>query len=195
MTSSTGTKERGASDNAAASVTCKAWPLASTAINRGRVSGTLHAREVLLAGVWVFDGHGQVERQPRDVRERVSGVNRKGREHREDVGAVELAQALLLGLAKLVVAHNANSLGGESRPHLAHEHLCVLVHEHVCAVGESLYEPRGANAGSRRHGEPGRNTSPKAGYAHHEKLVEVRREDRQVSRALQKGHRGVFGKL
>ena len=40
MTSSTGTKERGASDNAAASVTCNAWPFASTAIKRGRVSGT-----------------------------------------------------------------------------------------------------------------------------------------------------------
>ena len=50
----------------------------------------LDAREALLAGARVAHDDREVEREARDVRERVRGVDRERREHREDA-VVELA--------------------------------------------------------------------------------------------------------
>ena len=53
----------------------------------------LDPREVLLAGVGVADGDGEVEREPGDVREGVSRVDRQRRQHRPDALGEEPASA------------------------------------------------------------------------------------------------------
>ena len=56
------------------------------------VVGHLDPREVGDAGVGVAHGHGEVQRQPADVGERVRRVDGQRGEHREDLVAEVLAQ-------------------------------------------------------------------------------------------------------
>ena len=71
----------------------------------------LHPGEALFAAGAVAHRHCEVERQVRDVRERVRGVDRERREHREDA-IVEHAGELVLGLGLEI------GPGGERHPGL-----------------------------------------------------------------------------
>ena len=73
----------------------------------------LHAREALLPALRIAHGDREVERQVRDVWERVSRVDRERGEHREDLlpeDGVELAQLLL---AHLIGADDADARFGK----------------------------------------------------------------------------------
>ena len=52
--------------------------------NRGSSDGTFTRAKRRTAGVGVAHDHGQVQRQVRDVRERVAGIDRERRQDRED---------------------------------------------------------------------------------------------------------------
>ena len=71
-----------------AAITCssstKRSPSGERRRTRGSSGGHLHAREPLVAARRVAHGDREVQRQVRDVGERVRGVDRQRREHRED---------------------------------------------------------------------------------------------------------------
>ena len=64
----------------------------STSSRRGRIWRHLDAREDPLAGLRVAEADRDREAQRRDVRERVPGVDRERRQHREDLVEEALAE-------------------------------------------------------------------------------------------------------
>ncbi len=151
--------------------------------------------EVLRLGRRVVQHHREVERQARDVGERVSRVDGKRGEHGEDRFTEEPVQGDLLLLGQLVPAHQRDALVGKRGPDLVPEDPGMQAHEllgHREQPVEQLarLQPcRGAN------GEAGRDAPLEAGDAHHEELVEVVGEDRQELRPLQQRDAVVHGQL
>ena len=64
----------------------------SSLMNRASTDGTLTRANCRRPGVGVADQHGQVDRQPGDVRERVRRVDRQRCQHREDPLGEQLVQ-------------------------------------------------------------------------------------------------------
>ena len=155
----------------------------------------LDAGEVLLAGRGVGHHDGEVERQPRDVRERVRRVDRERGEHREDLPAEELAQPVLLALAQLVPADQRDALVRQRRLHLLGEHRRVAGRELVRLLADRLQDlPRGQPRRGRDR-DAGGDAALEAGHPDHEELVEVGREDRQEPHPLQQRDVLVLGQL
>ena len=155
----------------------------------------LDAGEVLLARQRVRDDDRQVERQPRDVRERVRRVHRQRREHGEDLLAEELVQALLLADLELVPVHDRDALGVERGLHVGAEHLRVPRHQSVRALADRLQHLPRAHARRRGDGDTRGDAALQARHPHHEELVQVGREDREEPGALQQRQRRVLRQL
>ena len=79
----------------------------------GQQVGHLHPGEAPLAGDRVAEQHGEVQRQVRDVGERVARVDGERGEHREDPLLERLDEVLLVVVVELVPARTA---GCRSRP-------------------------------------------------------------------------------
>ncbi len=141
--------------------------------------------EVLLARGRVGHDDRQVERQPRDVRERVRRVDGERREHREDLLAEELVQALLLARLELVPVDERDALRGERGLHVVGEHARVPRHEVVRALADRVEHLAGRQARRRGDRDARRHAALEARDAHHEELVQVGREDREEPDALQ----------
>ena len=143
----------------------------------------LDAREEALAGVGVAHGHRERQRQVADVRERVAGVDRERRQHREDL--VEEAPAQLdVALRPLVVADDADLLLGQLLANVRPRRRVFL--DHGQQPGADGVKGLGrAHAVRRRARVAGRDLLAQAGDAHLEELVEVAGEDRQEADALE----------
>ena len=70
--------------------------------NRGSICGTLSARELLPPGAALRTRTDEVERQPRDVGERMRRVDRERHQHREDLAPEVVAQLRALVVGELV---------------------------------------------------------------------------------------------
>ena len=83
----------------------------------GQQQRHLHPGEAPLVGDRVAHDDGQVQRQVRDVRERVAGVDGQRREHREDALLEHLVEVLAVVLVELVPAgeHDADLGAGRAR--------------------------------------------------------------------------------
>ena len=154
----------------------------------------LHPGEPLLAGRRVAHDDREVQRQVRDVRERVRGVDGERREHREDASS-NIARELRLRRrrrgrpSRRTRCRRPASAGATS-----------LVNTRGLA-GDELLDP-GADraqlldlveAVGRRGAHAGRELLLQAGDAHLEELVEVRAEDREELRPLEQRQRRVLG--
>ncbi len=161
----------------------------------GQQRRDLDPGEVLLAGRRVDHDDREVEGQPGDVREGVSRVDRQRREHREDLLAEELVDALLLVGAELVEVHQGDALAGESRLDGVGEDPGMAGRQLVRPLGDALQHLPGAHARGSRDREAGGDAALEPGHPDHEELVEVGREDRQVPDALEQRLAGVLGEL
>ena len=110
----------------------------------------LDPREVLLVGLGVADQHGEVEREPGDVGERVGRVDRQRREHREDPVLEQPLAELLLLAVELVPADQLDALLGQLRHELLAEEPGVPLHQVAGARPRSARAPRAASARTRR---------------------------------------------
>ncbi len=155
----------------------------------------LHTREVLVPRHRVTDHHGQVQAQPRDVRERMRRVHRQRRQHREDLLPEERVQAGLLLLRQLRPADQLDALRRQIEQHLLLERSGVPGHQLARATPDLVQhltrlQPGG---GTLRHprGDPALQT----GDPDHEELVQVAREDRQELGPLQQRYLWVLRQL
>ena len=141
--------------------------------------------EVLRPRLRVLQQHGEVEREARDVRERVRGVDGERRQHRKDAVGEEEVQRLALLLAEVVPAHDGDALLLQLGAHLVLEDGGVLQHQLVGQARDALEELSRLETGGGAHGQAGGDAALEAGDAHHEVLVEVVGEDREEAGALE----------
>ena len=154
----------------------------------------LDAREPLLAGAGVAHDDREVERQARDVRERVRGVDGERREHREDP-VVELARELGARGRR----RDRSSRRTRRRPPAARAATSLV--NTAAWQGHELFDARAdraqlldlVDALGRRRADAGLELLLQARHAHLEELVEVGAEDREELRALEQRQRGVLG--
>ncbi len=116
------------------------------------VVGHLHPREALGAVVAVLaHQHGQVERQPGDVRERVAGIDGQRREHREDLGPEVLGQAALLLVVEGVPAPDVDAFVRRGAGCTSsRKYVGVALGQLAGALRRARRAPRGATARRRR---------------------------------------------
>ena len=153
----------------------------------------LHPREVLLAGLRVAHQHGEVEREPGDVGERVGGVDRQRRQHREDPLLEQPLAELLLLAVEVVPADQLDALLRQRRHQLLAEEPRVPLHQ-VAGLGPDPLEHLARHQpGGGPHGDVGRDPALEAGHADHEELVEVAGEDRREAHPLEQRQVGVLG--
>ena len=91
----------------------------------------LDAGEPPLAGDGVAEEHRQVQREVRDVRERVTGVDGERREHREDPLLEGLDEELLVVLVEVVPPRQPHAVGGEGRHDLVEEEALLPLDERL----------------------------------------------------------------
>ena len=155
----------------------------------------LHAGEQLLAGLRVTHQHRKVQRQTRNVREGVRRVNRQRGQNREDVLHELLTQALLSVRIQVVPTDNADVLLLQSRQNLVVEYVGVTSLQLVSALSNLFHLLLGAQTGSRRHRQTGRNAALQTRHTHHEELVQVRRHNRQEVQTFQQEQVRVLRQL
>ncbi len=155
----------------------------------------LDPREVFVAAARVTDDDGEVEGQPRDVRERVRRVHRQRGQDRVDAGAVEEAELLLLVSVELVPPQDRDALGRERGDHVVVEAAGLALHEPAGGAEDRVEHLAGQQPAGRARCHAGGDAALQARHPHHEELVEVAREDRQEPDALQQRHRLVLGEL
>ena len=138
------------------------------------VVGHLDAREPLGAALGVAHGHGEVEREPGDVGERVRRVDGQRRQHREDLVAVKYVdsrRALVVGQRRPPV--DPDALLVELRADLVEEHLARARRRWPGARGDAgQLLARGEPVGAA-HGEAGLVAALQPGDPDHVELVEV----------------------
>jgi hypothetical protein len=147
--------------------------------------GHLDAGEVGRLGFGVLQHDGKVEREPGDVGERVRGVNRQRRQHREDPLPEQPVQRGPLEVGQVVPPHDGDALVDQRRLHLGGEGVGIEPHERLRAVGDLLQQLARLQAAGRPHGHAGRDAALESSDADHEELVEVGREDRQEPGSLE----------
>ena len=157
--------------------------------------GHLHAREQLLAGLRVTHQHRKVQRQTRNVGEGMRRVNRQRSQNRENVAHEILTQTLLSIRIQVVPTHNADVLLLQSRQHLVVEHISVTSLQLVSAFSNLFHLLLGAQTGSRRNRQTGRNATLQTRHTHHEELVQVRGHNRQEVQTLQQEQVRVLRQL
>ncbi len=147
------------------------------------------------AGDGIPHAHDEVERQVRDVGEGVPGVDRQGREHREDLAAEDVGQVLTVGIVERRPVRHPDSGLGQTGHDGVEEDGRLAVDE----LGHALAD------GTQRlaRSQPVRRSGPQAGvdlvlqprHPHLEELVEALGEDGQELHALQQWHPLVVGEV
>ena len=161
----------------------------------GQVLRHLEAGELDLVGLRIAHPDRQVEREARDVGERVRGIDRQGHQDRKDLGREDLVDPHPVFLVEIAPALDVDARLVERRLHqlLEHPGMPVLQFVRLLAdVGEHV-ERSAAHVG--RHRQPGRDAALEAGDADHEELVEIAGEDRQEVGALEQRHPRVLGEF
>ena len=157
--------------------------------------GHLDPREVLVLGRVVADDDGQVERQARDVGERVSRVD--GQRGQDGVDALREQRAHQGDLGRLQVLPRDDADAGLGQ--LRQERLGAqgrLPGDELLGIGRDAVESLlGREARLVAGRDAGSHPPLQRGDAHHEELVEVAGEDRAEAHAFQQWHGGVFGEL
>ena len=171
--------------------------VADASTKRRKQRRHLDPGEVLLAGLRVAHEHGEVERQPGDVGERVRRVDRQRRQHREDLLREQpRAAARCSSSVELVPAHAARcpprpAPGATSSRKTA---ACRCISS--CGAPPDLLEHLARHqAGGGADGDAGGDAPLEAGHPDHEELVEVAGEDRQELGPLEQRQLGVLGQL
>ncbi len=158
------------------------------------VVGHLHPGEPLGAALRVAHGDREVEREPRDVGERVRRVDRERGEHREDLVEEVLRQpaALVVGQVPPAQDPDACSASSSGRTWSRNTLACAsaMARLRVGDAGQLL--ARGQPVGAA-DGEAGLVAPLQPGDPDHVELVEVGGEDRQELRPLQQRLAGVLG--
>ncbi len=147
--------------------------------------GSLHAGEPLLPGLRVADEDAEAEREARDIRKRLAGPDRERGEHRIDVAVEAHGERLELGLVELGGPRDHDPLLGKRRPELAGPEARLGGRERrypLLDLDENLFRQTPVR---RANAEAGLVLADEAGHAHHEELVQVRREDRAELDALE----------
>ncbi len=137
----------------------------------------LDAGESLLGRVRVDGEHAQRERQPGDVREWLARADRERRQDRVDVARVHRLEALQLLRRALLDRDDLDTLGGERRLQLALPELRLPSRQLRDACLDARERLGGGEAVGGALGKSCRLLIEEAGDAHHEELVQVRRED------------------
>ena len=151
----------------------------------GEDRGYLDPGELPRTGDRVLQQHGEVDAQPRDVRERVGRVDGKRREDGEDPVLEELGHLVPLVGVQFLPAQDLDAVPGKRRTHVVREHPGGLGDELAGAGEDRVVQFPRHEAGVARHGEAGCHAALQACDAHHEELVEVGGEDREEPRTLQ----------
>ena len=146
----------------------------------------LDPREVLGAGLGVAHEHGEVEREPGDVGERVGRVDGQRRQHREDPVLEQPLGHLLLVAVEVGPADQPDVLGGEGRDDRRRGR-APTVRSISSRVRDQMpvEDLARQQAGGRADGDAGGDAALEAGHPDHEELVEVAREDGQEAHPLQ----------
>ena len=147
--------------------------------------GDLHAREPFLARLRIPDDDPEVQREPGDVRERLTRPDGERGQHREDLaGKVVLELRQLVG-GRVVDRTDDDALGRESGAELVAPQK-RLGGDQIERARTGLVERLLWAAAIRgTHRKPRRNLVVQSGDTHHEELVEHRREDRTELHALE----------
>ena len=146
----------------------------------GKQRRNLDAGEALLIGGGILDDDTQVERQAGDVGERVTGVHRQGREHREDPPIELLAEPLAVVVVELAPGREDDAgVGqsgdrpdrGRSRPPGPTGPARRALTSSSCSLGRTTIGAQGAHAGG--------DLVLESRHPDLEELIEVLAEDRQ----------------
>ena len=166
-----------------------------TGTNRLKIGGTFTRAKCSLPVLRVAHQHGQVQRQPGDVGERVRRVDGQRRQHREDPVAEQRLAGLLLVAVEVRPAQQLDLLLGERGDELVAEQLRVALHEVARRTPDLLQHLARHQAGRGGYGDPGGDPPLQAGHPHHEELVEVGGEDRQEPDPFEQRQVRVLGQL
>ena len=96
----------------------------------------LDPREAAVPGAGVEHVHAQVQRQVRDVREGVRGVDGQRRQHREDALLEDLLDMLAIGLVELVPRQQLDTRIAQGRHEPFEEHRLLLADDLLHAVAD-----------------------------------------------------------
>ena len=157
------------------------------------VVGHLDPGEVLSAVVGLAHRDRQVQAQPADERERVSGVDGQRCQDREDLFVEVGGQLVAFGLVQIGPRDDVDAFLGQRRPHRVEEHPGVPGGDLLRLLADAAQLlARGQTVG-RAHRQAHLVAALQAGDANHVELVEVGGEDRQELGPLQQRQRGVRG--
>jgi hypothetical protein len=159
----------------------------------GHVVRHLHPGELLRPAAGVTDEHGQVQRQPADVRERVRRVDRQRGEDGEHLIAEVGAEAPLLAVVQRAPVHDPDALRGQRRLDIVDEAAGVLLHQ-LLGAGRDAAErvPGGEPVGG---GQRQAHLLPalQPGHPDHVELVQVPGEDGEELDPFQQWDAPVLG--
>ena len=157
------------------------------------VVGHLDPGEPLGTALGVAHGDRQVEREAGDVGERVRGVDRERRQHREDGLGEVRRQRRALAVGQRRPPHDPDALLGQLRAHLVEEDLRVRVGQLLGARGDPGQLLARGQPVRAAHLQAGLVAALQPGDPDHVELVQVAREDRQELGPLQQRLAGVLG--
>ena len=155
----------------------------------------LDPREPLLARRRVDREHAERQREPRDVRERLAGPDGERGQHRVDLALEEALQPLELPLRAVLDRHDRDALSLERRPQLLLPQSRLPLCERDDALADRGQRLVRCHAVGGANAELGRLLLDEAGHAHHEELVEDRREDGAELDALEQRLLVVGGEI
>ena len=154
----------------------------------GQARGHLDPGEEYLAGVRVAQEDAEVERESRDVGERVGRVHSEWGEDREDMAGEEFVDPGTFVLGQLVHLDLRDRLRVEAGPDVVLEQGGMAGHEFVGPDADRVHHLQRHPPGDAGHGQAGVDAAFEAGDAHHEEFVEVGGEDREEADPLQQRH-------
>ena len=150
--------------------------------------------EAPLAGVRIADDHAQVQRQRRDVGERVARIDRQRGEHREDAALELVGEPLPVVVVELGPAGEANAHLCQRPADGPQEQLVGPGGQPACPGQDRLELLRGGHPVDAATGDTCGDTLLQPGDTHLEELVEVLAEDRQELDPLEQRRRRILGK-
>ena len=151
--------------------------------------------ETFLTIRWVADNNSKIERQIRDVREWVTGINRQRRKYREDTAAKPLGDHVSLVAGQIIELKQFDVHLVESGQNLSGKDLfltCTKFKHHRADVFNLLAR---STAVGTYCGDTRGDLIMKPRHPHLKKLVEVAGINRQVANPLQERNFQVGGKF